>query len=92
MGGHNLGQLWGSLLSLPPPLSTHCSVWFDTIKYKKHHYGGQFNDDYCLSKVSEVHSDDEGLVRVVPVQFRKKNPRESKSVYKSKPLLYDLIG
>ena len=55
-------------------------------------YAGHFKDDYCLARVSEVHPDDEGLVRVVTVQFRKKNPRESKSVYRAKPLLSEKVA
>ena len=43
-------------------------------------YPGHFKDDYTLAKVSEVHADDEGLVRVVTVKYRKKNPRESKRI------------
>ena len=55
-------------------------------------YAGHFKDDYCLARVSEVHPDDEGLVRVVTVKYRKKNPRESKIVYKSKPLLTEKVA
>ena len=50
-------------------------------------YHKQFKDDYFLAKVTEVHPDDYGLVRKVKVSYRKKNPRESAGIYKSKPLL-----
>ena len=43
-------------------------------------YPGHFKDDYTLTKVSAVHPDDEGLVRVVTVQYRKKDPRESSRI------------
>ena len=50
-------------------------------------YAGHFKDDYCLARVSEVHPDEHGVVRVVTAQFRKRNPKESNSVYKAKPNL-----
>ena len=50
-------------------------------------YNKQLKDDYCLAEVTEVHPDDDGLVRKVTVSYRKKNPRESAGIYKSKPLL-----
>ena len=55
-------------------------------------YAGHFKDDYCLARVSEVHPDEQGLVRVVTVQFRKRNPKESKSVYKAKPLISEKVA
>ena len=55
-------------------------------------YPGHFKDDYTLAKVSAVHPDDEGLVRVVTVQYRKKDPRESSRIYKSKPLLSEQVA
>ena len=55
-------------------------------------YNKQFKDDYCLAKVTEVHPDDDGLVRKVTVSFRKKNSRESADVYKSKPLLSEQVA
>ena len=55
-------------------------------------YAGHFKYDYCLARVTAVYPDDEGLVRVVTVKFRKKNPRKSKTVYKSKPLLTETVA
>ena len=55
-------------------------------------YPGHFKDDYCLARVSEVHPDDEGLVRVVTVEYRKKNPRESKTVCKTRPLISEKVA
>ena len=55
-------------------------------------YPGHFKDDYTLAKVSAVHPDDEGLVRVVTVQYRKKDPKESSRIYKSKPLLSEQVA
>ena len=55
-------------------------------------YPGHFKDDYCLARVSEVHADEEGLVRVVTVEYRKKNPRESKTVCKTKPLICEKVA
>ena len=40
----------------------------------------------------EVHPSADGLVRQVTVGFRKKNPRESSAVYKSKPLLQEKVA
>ena len=48
-------------------------------------YPGQFKDDYCFAKIIEVHPSEDGMVRQVTVEFKKKNTRESPSVYKSKP-------
>ena len=39
-------------------------------------YAGHFKDDFYLASVSVVHPDDKGLVRVVTIQFRKRNRRE----------------
>ena len=55
-------------------------------------YPGQFKDDYTIAKVIEVHPSADGLVRQVTVQFRKRNPRESSTVYKSKPLLQEKVA
>ena len=40
----------------------------------------------------EVHPDYGGLIRVVTVVFRKRNPKESKSVYVSKPPLREQVA
>ena len=55
-------------------------------------YNKQFKDDYCLAKVSEVHPDEDGLVRKVTVSYRKKNPRESAQTFKSKPLIIEQVA
>ena len=55
-------------------------------------YNKQFKDDYCLAKVSEVHPDEDGLVRKVTVSYRKKNPRESVQIFKSKPLIIEQVA
>ena len=55
-------------------------------------YAGHFKDDYTLAKVVETHPDEEGLVRVATVAFKKRNPRESKSVYQSKPLIHEKVA
>ena len=55
-------------------------------------YPGQFKDDYCIAKVTEVHPSEDGLVRSVTVEFKKKNSRESPSVYKSKPLIQEKVA
>ena len=55
-------------------------------------YHKQFNDDYCLAKVTEVHPDEDSLVRKVTVSYRKKNPRESPQIYKSKPLISEQVA
>ena len=55
-------------------------------------YSGHFKDDYCLAKILEVFTDDQGLVRTCRVGFRKRNPRESLSIYKSKPLLEEKVS
>ena len=55
-------------------------------------YAGHFKDDYTLAKVVETHPDEEGLVRVATVAYKKRNPRESKSVYQSKPLIHEKVA
>ena len=55
-------------------------------------YPGHFKDDYCIAKVTAVHPSDDGLVRQVTVSYRKKNSRESPSVYKSKPLISEKVA
>ena len=54
-------------------------------------YPGHFKDDYCLARVSEVYPDEEGLVRTCQVQYRKKNPKEALTVFKSKPLISEKV-
>ena len=55
-------------------------------------YPGQFKDDYCVAKVTKAEPDNDGLVRKVVVAFKKRNPRESKMIYKSKPLLHEEVA
>ena len=56
------------------------------------HYPNHFKDDYCLGKVSDVHPDEEGDVRLVTVQYRKKNPRESLTVCRTRPLITEKMA
>ena len=55
-------------------------------------YQNQFKDDYCLAKVIKADPGEDGLVRKVTVTYRKKNPRESPRVYKSKPLVTEIMA
>ena len=55
-------------------------------------YPGQFKDDYCMAKITETHPSEDGLVRQVTIAFKKKNSRESPSVYKSKPLIHEKVA
>ena len=55
-------------------------------------YAKQFKDDYCLAKVSQIHPDDDGLVRKVTVNYRKRNPRDPADVYRSKPLISEQVA
>ena len=55
-------------------------------------YSKQFKDDYCLAKVTQVHPNEDGLVRKVTVSYKKRNPRESKEVYQSKPLISEQVA
>ena len=55
-------------------------------------YPGQFKDDYTMAKVVDVHPGEDNLVRKVSVSYRKKNPRESAEVYKSKPLITEQVA
>ena len=55
-------------------------------------YPGQFKDDYCMAKVKEVHPGEDGLVRQVTVCYKKKNTKESPTVYKSKPLITEKVA
>ena len=55
-------------------------------------YPGQFKDDYCMAKVTKADPDEDGLVRKVTVNFKKRNPRESPTIYKSKPLISEEVA
>ena len=55
-------------------------------------YNKQFKDDYCLAKVTQVHPNEDGLVRKVTVSYKKKNPKESKEIYISKPLISEQVA
>lgn len=55
-------------------------------------YPGQFKDDYCIAKVTDVHPSEDGLVRQVSVSYRKKNSRESPTVCKTRPLITEKVA
>jgi len=55
-------------------------------------YPGQFKDDYCMAKVTKADPDEDGLVRKVTVAFKKRNPRESSTIYKYKPLISEEVA
>ena len=55
-------------------------------------YEGNVKDNYRLAKICEVFPDDKGLVRTVRVQYRKKDIRESKEVYRYKPLTEEKVA
>ena len=55
-------------------------------------YPGQFKDDYCLAKVIKAEPDEDNLVRKVTVTYKKKNPRESLSICKSKPMISEEVA
>ena len=56
------------------------------------YYPGHFKDDYTLARVVEVHPDDENLVRKVTIKYRKKNPKESPEVCKSKKMIEEKVA
>ena len=55
-------------------------------------YPGQFKDDYCLAKVLKAVPDDDNLVRKVTVTYKKKNPKESPSVCKSRAMITEEVA
>ena len=55
-------------------------------------YPGNFKDDYRIAMVVEVHPDCKNLVRTVTVKYRKKDKREPKDVYRSKPLIKEKVA
>ena len=55
-------------------------------------YEGNVKDNYRLAKICEVFPDEKGLVRTVRVQYRKKDIRESKEVYRYKPLTEEKVA
>ena len=55
-------------------------------------YPGNYKDDYCIAKVTAVHPSEDGLVRQVTVEYRKKNSREVTEVYKSKPPISEKVA
>ena len=57
------------------------------LRYPKH-----FKDDYCLAKVTDVHPDEDGLIRKVSISYRRRNPKESADVYRSKPLITEEVA
>ena len=55
-------------------------------------YAGNMKDHYRLARVSETFPDQKGLVRTVTVKYRKKNPREPKTVCTSKNLVEEKVA
>ena len=55
-------------------------------------YPGQFKDDYCLAKVLKAVPDDDNLVRKVTVTYKKKNPKESPSICKSRAMITEEVA
>ena len=49
-------------------------------------------DHYRLARVSETFPDQKGLVRTVRVKYRKKNPKEPKTVCTSKNLVEEKVA
>ena len=45
-----------------------------------------------LSKVIKADADEDSLVRKVTVTYKKKNPRESLSICKSKPMIVEEVA
>ena len=55
-------------------------------------YPGNFKDDYCITKITAIHPSDDDFVRQVTVSYKKKNSRESPTVYRSKPLISEKVA
>ena len=55
-------------------------------------YPGNLKNDYRLAKVLRVHPDRNGLVRTVTVGYRKRDSREPRDVYRSKPLTEEEVS
>ena len=55
-------------------------------------YQGNLVNDYRLAMVTEVFPDERGIVRTVRVSYRKRDRREKPEVYRSKPLVTEIIG
>ena len=55
-------------------------------------YSGNIKDNYRLAKVVEVFPVRRNLVRTVRVAYRKKDKREPKEVYRSKPLIEEKVA
>ena len=55
-------------------------------------YSGNIKDNYRLAKVVEVFPDRRNLVRTVRVAYRKRDKREPKEVYRSKPLIEEKVA
>ena len=49
-------------------------------------YPNQMKDDYRVGKIVAVHPDSSKLVRTVTVAYRRRDAREDRNTYKSKPL------
>ena len=55
-------------------------------------YQGNFKDNYRLAIVTKVYPDGKELVRTVSVKYRKRDQREPKEVYRSKPLIEEKVA
>ena len=55
-------------------------------------YAGQVKYDYRVCKVTAIHPNNDGLVRKVTVSYRKRDSREPRDVYNSKPLTSEQVG
>ena len=55
-------------------------------------YPGQFKDDYCIARVTDVHPSEDNLVRQVTLSYRKKNSRERHDVCNSKSLVSEKVA
>ena len=55
-------------------------------------YPGNLKNDYRLARVVKVYPDSKGLVRTVDVVYRKKDVREKKDEYRSKPLTREQVS
>ena len=54
-------------------------------------HSNNFTDDYRIAKITKVFPDKKGLVRTVEISFRRKNKKESVSVYRAKPLVTEQV-
>ena len=55
-------------------------------------YKGNLVDDYRLARLTQTFPDNQGLVRSVMIEFRKKMKGESASQYRSRSLVTEKVG